>query len=56
MHRIILRNFGGRIMNSLIVHVRQLSVENEALCEINEFYLSLKTWVKDHGDSFSWPM
>ena len=31
VYRIILRNFGARIMNSFMVHVRLLSVENEAL-------------------------
>ena len=35
VHRIILRNFGGRLMNSFIVHVRPLSVENEALLKWN---------------------
>ena len=36
-YRIILRNFGGRIMNSLIVHVRLLSVENEARLKVKKF-------------------
>ena len=31
VHRITLRNFGCRIINSFIVHVRPLSIENEAL-------------------------
>ena len=37
VHRIILCNFGGRITNSFIVHVRLLSVENEALLKLNKF-------------------
>ena len=36
-YRIVLRNFGGRIMNSFIVHVRLLSVENEALLKLKKF-------------------
>ena len=39
-------------MNSLIVHVRLLSVENEALLKLKKFELSLKSCLKDHGDSF----
>ena len=37
VHRIILRNFGGRIMNSFIVHVRLLSVGKEALLKLKKF-------------------
>ena len=37
VYLIILRNYGGRIMNSLIVHVRLLSVENEALLKLKKF-------------------
>ena len=35
VHRIILRNFGSRIVNSFIAHVRPLSVENEELFKWN---------------------
>ena len=37
VHRVILCNFVGRIMNSFIVHVRLLSVENEALLKLKKF-------------------
>ena len=39
-------------MNSFIVHVRPISVENEALLKLKKFLLPLKTCLKDHGDSF----
>ena len=51
VHRIILRNFGGRILNSSMVRVRPISVENEAL--LKWILLVFKNRRERSWDSFS---
>ena len=48
VHRIILRNFGGRTMNSFLAII----CRKRSAFKIKKFWWSLKTCLKDHGDSF----
>ena len=50
--RIILRNFGSRIINSFMVHVRPICVENETLLKWNFTYV-FKNLRERSWDSFS---